>query len=323
MKIFVIWAAASVAIIFSPMIAINSAYYGKLTIVPMKLAGNNMTSNKTLSYATGPWTSNFYDLTIPFVLSLLTPFLLTIYHRICSSNARTYLLDCLTILPFYIWLAVFSLLPHIDFHFLRPVHPLLFFCGAISLKLIANIFRRIDVPLDYVILLFILIANFVMFILRLTTFFPPNNVPVSIFEKLNAFHRHHETDAYNICTSEDWNVPIRFFLPSPNYRLRIVQPEFISSDGKNGTSPVDGHTLLNDTDCHFILNWDSPMNRDLELCCGKESDVWSILDRRTFFNPDEVENVYNTPLRMISRHSEAYLLARKSVIRRNAFYRPI
>lgn len=69
LKSFVIWVAVSVAIILLPLIAINSAYYGELTIVPINLAIPNMSTSSHL-YRTEAWTQYFIEFHIPSVLTL-------------------------------------------------------------------------------------------------------------------------------------------------------------------------------------------------------------------------------------------------------------
>lgn len=119
-------------------------------------------------------------------------------------------------------------------------------------------------------------------------------IPLTAFLELNTFHKEHgiytSNTTHNICTSNGWNFASKYFLPSPNYRLRFVQSEYngmlltSSVNDENATSIAhdysnsNEHKLLNDTDCHFIFNRDLNVNNGSEVSYALQSKDWTKLE---------------------------------------------
>ncbi|KAL1757275.1 glycosyltransferase family 22 protein [Schizophyllum commune] len=131
-----------------PVIGIDTAAYGKLTIVPWNIISYNIFGGALRGpelYGTEPW--NFYILNLllnfnvllPFALLSLPALLLTkIFDRkrLDERQANPTLSLALRLAPFYLWLGILSAQPHKEERFMYPVYPMLCFNAAVAVYLV-------------------------------------------------------------------------------------------------------------------------------------------------------------------------------------------
>ncbi|KAJ3844927.1 glycosyltransferase family 22 protein [Lentinula raphanica] len=140
------------ALLFIPVVSIDSLAYGKLAVVPFNIVKYNILSSDRGPdlYGTSPW--NFYFLNLLLNFNVILPFALLSLPAL----AVTYVIDKnrlgqfkgspeesspFTILafrlsPFYLWLAILSAQPHKEERFMFPAYTMLCFNAAVTLYLI-------------------------------------------------------------------------------------------------------------------------------------------------------------------------------------------
>ncbi|KAJ7361402.1 glycosyltransferase family 22 protein [Mycena albidolilacea] len=146
-------AGLAAALIFIPVVAIDSIAYGKLAIVPWNIIKYNIFGGAERGpdlYGTSPW--NFYLLNLILNFNVLTPFALLSL----PSLGVTYFIDrkrlglvkpsadqsspftvlALRLAPFYLWTAILTSQAHKEERFMFPAYPLLCFNAAVTLYLV-------------------------------------------------------------------------------------------------------------------------------------------------------------------------------------------
>ncbi|KAF5388589.1 hypothetical protein D9757_004689 [Collybiopsis confluens] len=140
------------ALIFVPVIGIDSMAYGRLSLVPFNIVKYNILSSDRGPdlYGTSPWTFYFLNLLLNF--NVILPFALLALPAL----AITYLVDrnrlgvsknsaeesspftvlALRLAPVYIWLGILTAQPHKEERFMFPAYPMLCFNAAVTLYLV-------------------------------------------------------------------------------------------------------------------------------------------------------------------------------------------
>lgn len=276
-KLFGFWALVSGATVLLPMIAIDSAYFGKLTVAPINIiAYNVLSSHGPDLYGTEPWTyyfiNGFLNYNLIWLLALALPFILCIAAWFIPSKTPStlYLPYYLSLAPFYLWLLVFWLQPHKEERFLFPIYPMIALCGAIAIDTIQKLFYRLKshvkrLPngshyIDHTTWLAIiaLILSSGLGLSRITSLYFNYHAPMDLMIDLN----HNLIDGnepitetpgriQNVCMGKDWyRFPGSFFLPSAEFRIHFIKSEFggilpaYFAEGDNGTTIV--HDYFND-----------------------------------------------------------------------------
>ncbi|KAJ4485792.1 glycosyltransferase family 22 protein [Lentinula aciculospora] len=140
------------ALLFIPVISIDSLAYGKLAVVPFNIVRYNILSSDRGPglYGTSPW--NFYlvnlllnfNVILPFAL-LSLPALVVTYmvdrNRLGQFNASPeesspFTVLALRLCPFYLWLGILTVQPHKEERFMFPAYTMLCFNAAVTLYLI-------------------------------------------------------------------------------------------------------------------------------------------------------------------------------------------
>ncbi|TFK30934.1 asparagine-linked glycosylation 9 protein isoform a [Coprinopsis marcescibilis] len=146
------------ALIFVPVIVIDSLAYGKLAVVPWNIVRYNVFGGAERGpdlYGTEPWTYYFNNLVLNFnVLTLLAllaaPALVVTYlvdkRRlwIVASKEDTsspFTIVALRLAPFYLWLGILTLQAHKEERFMFPAYPLLCLNAAVCLYLVRGWFE--------------------------------------------------------------------------------------------------------------------------------------------------------------------------------------
>lgn len=344
------------ATVLLPMIAIDSSYFGKLVVAPLNLVIYNVfTSHGPNIYGTEPWTyyfiNGFLNFNLAWVLALATPLLLTICYFTVPGRSRPtlYLPYYLSLMPLYIWLAVFMLQPHKEERFLYPIYPMITLCGAISVDVIQKLFYRIKSAfvsiqprshyIDHTVWIFVsvVLMSTTLGLSRIASLYFNYHAPLDLYLDMNKFHQEHGSKSpdmtYNVCTGKDWyRFPSSFFLPSTNYRLRFVPSEFDGmlpayfADGANATSIVhdyfndankgDERMLFDVSQCHFMFDLDTGVSSDLEPNYAAQTNEWTVLKQLPFLNTAKSHSIlraFYIPF-LTDQHveySQIYLLKRK------------
>ncbi|KAF5323404.1 hypothetical protein D9611_005628 [Ephemerocybe angulata] len=145
-------AVFAAALIFVPVIGIDSLAYGKLEIVPWNIVQYNIFGGEERGpnlYGTSPWTFYANNLVLNFnilaPLALLSLPALAItrivdkrrlgYAPASESHTSPFTVLALRLAPFYLWLLILTVQPHKEERFMFPAYPLLCFNAAVCLYL--------------------------------------------------------------------------------------------------------------------------------------------------------------------------------------------
>ncbi|KAI0782383.1 glycosyltransferase family 22 protein [Irpex lacteus] len=138
------------ALLLLPVVAIDTLFYGKLTIVPWNIVkynvfsshGPNLYGTEPLSYYINNLVLNM-NVIIPLAFFSLPALLIT--HRIDRrrlgdragpERSSPYTLLAVRLAPMYVWFAIFFAQPHKEERFMFPVYPLICFNAAVCLYLV-------------------------------------------------------------------------------------------------------------------------------------------------------------------------------------------
>ncbi|KAF8215850.1 glycosyltransferase family 22 protein [Mycena galopus ATCC 62051] len=140
------------ALIFIPVIAIDSIAYGKLAIVPWNIIKYNIFGGSERGpdlYGTSPW--NFYLLNLVLNFNVLTLFALLSLPSLgvtyfvdrkrlglakpSADQSSPFTVLALRLAPFYLWTGILTSQAHKEERFMFPAYPLLCFNAAVTLYL--------------------------------------------------------------------------------------------------------------------------------------------------------------------------------------------
>jgi alpha-1,2-mannosyltransferase len=190
-------------------------------------------------FGTEPWTFYLRNLLLNFniwsVLAMATGPLLILQaaFRSHKTSKETLLRSVTFVLPFYLWLAIFTLQPHKEERFMYPAYPFLALNAAISAHLLLSYIGSSDpkeimgrVPLKlkmFVVVGFFLLAAS-LGLSRITGVVTAYNAPLRIFEVLEQPGVANPGDY--VCMGKEWyRFPSSFFLPK-GLRVKFVKSEF-------------------------------------------------------------------------------------------------
>ncbi|KAJ7459090.1 glycosyltransferase family 22 protein [Mycena galericulata] len=157
-------AGLAAALIFIPVIAIDSIAYGKLAIVPWNIVKYNIFGGAERGpdlYGTSPW--NFYLLNLVLNFNVLTPFALLSLPALgvtyfvdrkrlglvkpSPDQSSPFTILALRLAPLYLWLGILSAQAHKEERFMFPAYPLLCFNAAVTLYLMRGWLETIFISL--------------------------------------------------------------------------------------------------------------------------------------------------------------------------------
>ncbi|TFL03571.1 glycosyltransferase family 22 protein [Pterulicium gracile] len=141
------------ALLFIPIIAIDTLAYGRLSIVPWNIIRYNLFGGSERGpdlYGTSPW--HFYFLNLNLNFNVVTPLALFslpavgityVYDRNrlgvappSSNQSSSFTLLATRLMPFYLWLGILTAQAHKEERFMYPAYPLLAFNAATTIYLI-------------------------------------------------------------------------------------------------------------------------------------------------------------------------------------------
>ena len=139
------------------MVALDTLYYGKLTIVPWNIIKYNVfpdASRGPTLYGTEPAT--FYVLNLLLNFNVLVPLALVslpalaitskvdrkrLGDKLPVSQSSPYTMLAMRLAPFYVWLGILSKQAHKEERFMYPIYTLLCFNASVALYLIRGWFE--------------------------------------------------------------------------------------------------------------------------------------------------------------------------------------
>ncbi|KAL1951264.1 hypothetical protein VTO73DRAFT_413 [Trametes versicolor] len=148
-----ITSAATALLLLVPVVALDTLFYGKLTIVPWNIVKYNVFPDAQRGpelYGTEPTTfylSNLllnFNVLVPFALAAI-PALAVTYRvdnkrlgerYLYADKSSPYTLLAVRLAPVYVWLAIMTLQKHKEERFLYPIYPLICFNAAVTVYLV-------------------------------------------------------------------------------------------------------------------------------------------------------------------------------------------
>ncbi|CDO73179.1 Glycosyltransferase Family 22 protein [Trametes cinnabarina] len=146
--------AAGVAVLLTvPVVALDTLFYGKLTVVPWNIVKYNVFPDSQRGpelYGTEP--TSFYLANLLLNFNVIVPFALfalpalAITHRVdnkrlgerytYADKSSPYTLLAIRLAPAYLWLAIMTSQRHKEERFLYPIYPLICFNAAVTIYLV-------------------------------------------------------------------------------------------------------------------------------------------------------------------------------------------
>ncbi|CAO3684165.1 unnamed protein product [Umbelopsis ramanniana] len=254
-----------------PILAIDYYFYEKLEFVPLNIVLYNVFGGPDRGpniFGTEPWwfyiVNGFLNFNIIFLLALGSGLcvIVTMYvdrNRVSNNSTpgfvdavSPYILLALKLVPFYIWLAIFTLQPHKEERFLFVAYPLICLNASIALFLVrgwihratgmfgASISTRLY-TVKYTTAAFLVISTLlsVSRILALIKYYgAPKEVYSALwnyqvdsrtldFDYLDENYRYDSTlGEKTLCVGKEWyRFPSSYFLPN-DVRLGIIKSDF-------------------------------------------------------------------------------------------------
>ncbi|KAK1233678.1 mannosyltransferase [Marasmius sp. AFHP31] len=141
------------ALIFIPVVGIDTLAYGKLSIVPYNIIDYNILSTSDRGpdlYGTSP--PSFYFLNLLLNFNVIFPFALLALPalgitylidrgrlgvtKVSANESSPFTVLALRLAPFYIWFGILTAQPHKEERFMFPAYPLIAFNAAVALYLV-------------------------------------------------------------------------------------------------------------------------------------------------------------------------------------------
>ncbi|KAI9158264.1 Alpha-1,2-mannosyltransferase alg9 [Paramyrothecium foliicola] len=285
--------------------AINLFFYKKAVVVSWNIVKYNIFSSTGGPdlYGTEPWTFYFKNLALnfnvwfPLALLALPLFLIQKLVSPSGQGFQSGLRTVVFVLPFYMWLAIFTVQPHKEERFMYPAYPFLVLNASLSLHMILTAFGHsrpktlvgmipARLKLFAVGTFFILSLN--VSLARIYGIYTAYSAPMSIYKPLwgdfggqNAIGREGEF----VCFGKEWyRFPSSFFLPR-DMRAKFVRSEFRGllpgefSEARTGFGfwsgtwlPTNGLNDQNEEDmgkyteprtCSFLVDTQYPERKDV------------------------------------------------------------
>lgn len=213
-----------------------------MELVPLNIVRYNIFSGSNKGpniYGTEPWHFYFRNLALNFhtwfFLALLALPLLGL-QLILKGKSTTFqgtLRGIVFVMPFYIWLIIFSFQPHKEERFMYPMYPALCLNAAFSMHIILSYFGstdtktlvgKIPAQLKLVVVSAVIIGSIDLGFLRTLGLVRAYAAPLSIYSPLKRFP---DTGAENaVCLGKEWyRFPSSYFLPD-HMRARFIKSEF-------------------------------------------------------------------------------------------------
>lgn len=197
-------------------------------------------------------------------------------------------------------------------------------CGAVAVDIIQKLFFRawsmiVNIPagihyLDRTVFIMIttIVVGAVLGVSRTFSLYKNYHAPLDLMMELNRFPTEGKLSSnlfVNVCWGKDWHrYPSSFFLPNPNWNVRFIRSEFKGllpfpfTGGENATTIVHSHfndknkenasVYIDVNKCHFLLDFDSDKETDLEPVYGRQRDKWKTVKSLPFLNAEKSNSLF-------------------------------
>ncbi|KLJ09366.1 alpha-1,2-mannosyltransferase [Blastomyces silverae] len=229
-------------IILALEVASDSLFYRKFVVVPWNIVSYNVFggSGKGPSiFGTEPWTFYFRNLLLNFniwfifALSAAPLLVFQTVFRPRNTTKQTLLRSISFILPFYMWLSIFTTQPHKEERFMYPAYPFLALNAAIAFHIILaymgssnhkKLIGRISPGVKLVMALIPVLLATNISLLRIFGVVTAYNAPLQIFQPLENPEVAARGDY--VCLGKEWyRFPSSFFMPDGK-RAKLIKSEF-------------------------------------------------------------------------------------------------
>ena len=231
--------------------AIDGFFYHRFLVVPWRLVFYNIFAGSDRGpdiFGTEPYHYYMRNLLLNFNIwfilaaAAVPVILLQSKYRQGTTMKQSWLRIWTFILPFYIWMAIFTLQPHKEERFMYPVYPFLALNAAIALHIIltyvgstnpTELVGRIPAKLKLVAILSVVVSSINLGLLRIVGTVTAYRAPLQIYEALEAPGSAHPGDT--VCFGKDW-----YRFPSSHFLPHGMRAKFIKSDF-SGLLPGEFH----------------------------------------------------------------------------------
>ena len=221
----------------------NAFFYHKLVFTAWRIVAYNVFSGDSRGpdiFGTEPW--HFYlrnlalNFNVWFMLALLAGPLVSVQLllRARPLTKMSLLRSLMFQVPFYLWLAIFSLQPHKEERFMYPAYPFLCLNAAITLHSFLFYMEEINKQtssnknlssLASLLATGLALVAILLSVLRTSGTITAYNAPLKIYEPLPS-ETFGVSEPENVCLGKDWyRSPSSYFLP-PHMRLRFFKSAF-------------------------------------------------------------------------------------------------
>ncbi|KAG9304165.1 hypothetical protein G9A89_019727 [Geosiphon pyriformis] len=259
----VLGATFSGLLILIPVVAFDYFFYQKFTVVPLNIILYNVFGGSERGpnlYGTEPWTyyfiNGFLNFNILYIMAILSlPALVITFFvdngRIASASPTDknypYIIVLLRLIPLYLWLSIFCLIPHKEERFLYVVYPLVCLNAAVCLFLargwvdrflfevqILNKARNRRKQMLTGLTSVIILVSVVISASRITALYQHYYAPVTIYKHFyyeeipsQELTNVDDNKEINLCLGKEWyRFPSHYFLPH-GVRLRFIESDFL------------------------------------------------------------------------------------------------
>lgn len=190
-------------------------------------------------YGVEPWHFYIRNLSLNFniwfwLAAAALPLVLVQYLFIDrASSKQTLLRSVISVCPFYLWFAIFTLQPHKEERFMYPAYPALALNAAIGLHILLGNFGKskpgtlrgkISPQVKLAAVSLVVLGSFNLGALRTIGTMTAYSAPLNVYKPLQKAGIVKTGD--NVCLGKEWyRFPSSFFLPDQS-RARFVKSEF-------------------------------------------------------------------------------------------------
>lgn len=223
-------------------VCVDIFFYHRVVVVPFNIIRYNIFSGSTKGpdiFGTEPWHFYFRNLLLNFnvwfILAILALPITLLRFSFSSQvlSAQSRLRTLIFLLPFYLWLLIFTFQPHKEERFMYPAYPALGLNAAISLHFLLSSFGSRDSrslaghisPYLKLVLIgsftFAAIAGGLLRILGVVTAY---SAPIKVHQALQ--NPEIALSSGNVCYGKEWyRFPSSYFLPE-GFRAKFIKSEF-------------------------------------------------------------------------------------------------
>lgn len=256
---FAIRALTIVGAMTALIVAIDSAFYKKLLLVPLNIVTYNVFGGEGEGpeiFGVEPFIYYVHNLLLNFNATLLLACAGSFLSFGLRSKQRTKVLVTCTF-PLAIWLSVFASQEHKEERFLYPIYPLIVLSASVflswflttSTSIIKSLTSNDKLSILYKRCFIVAFAAVVALvsILRILNLVENYSAPITIFRQVAELPP--RTTITNVCVGREWyHFPASFFLPD-NYRLRFVKSGFdglLPGDFEESSSILESTSTIPD-----------------------------------------------------------------------------